>query len=616
MDFLRITEDSELCKPSLETRNLGLEELRIKRFSTLIADFVIDEKGDVDLKKAEEVIEKFQIKSYGAFDKEFPRHVKNVLLLFFQKKHQLKLKQLSLPLANPYVDRLFELSLANKKNLEKRDLSRVFLEALLVFLRQIVGSCFATSSIIYAQTSDTELLLNDLFDLVTKGYLKRVIDGVEIKVPISKKTSENFSTESLILRTYEYTAASFADWKTEFYKWNVYSALGLDTTDDFGIGECLYSLIDSKINKINEELEKLREIAFIAEDRLKMNELYLKSATSYEQAKRLDREASVQSHNYHITLSSFNEKKRDGENLHNFYKEFIEELKKLFTVYFQEVFDPDMKVNHEEILEDSKAGFRLLFKHGKSDVDAWNLIYSEEEYVASLLEFFKLIEIDLKYKFDFKGSKELIEELIDKVILRIEDPLFIKKATERTNEIRKKTKTENPINRPWCYVSGGNLESFATCYFSLKNKLQKVVFNPETPSELLSSLIEYMKDLPYTESKPFEENSLKSILMTNEVHAFLFRPGLEKFLKAWSDRGNTYTYIRDVDGIIPFADTNWASDLFAFVKSDKTGEYELARLNTFGVAPLPAHWKNYFSKEKSWTLWFMQTRPQNIQKFV
>jgi hypothetical protein len=146
--------------------------------------------------------------------------------------------------------------------------------------------------------------------------------------------------------------------------------------------------------------------------------------------------------------------------------------------------------------------------------------------------------------------------------------------------------------------------------------MKKVVFYPETPFELLVSLIEYMKDLPYDESSPFEENPLKSILMTNEVHAFLFRPGLEKFCKAWLHSGNTYTYLRDVDGVMPFADTNWASDLFAFAKSSSDSDYQLCRLNTFSLVPMPASWKSHFHKSKAWTLWFISTKIEEVQKFV
>ena len=112
-----------------------------------------------------------------------------------------------------------------------------------------------------------------------------------------------------------------------------------------------------------------------------------------------------------------------------------------------------------------------------------------------------------------------------------------------------------------------------------------------------------MKDLPYKEAKQFEDNPLKSILMTNQVHAFLFKPGLKSFLDAWQDKGNTYTYIRDYQGIISFADTNWGSEFFAFATSPKTKKLTLYRRSTFELKPLPESWNAYFSKTSAWTLW-------------
>lgn len=595
MDFSRITEDSELCKKCYEAGILEIEQLRICRFSDFIANYVINEKGEFNENLAKEVIEKFQIKAYGEFDLAYPSHVKKILELFFQKNIQLKLRQLSFPLANRWVERII--------GKEKRDIGVSLLKALLIFLRQTVGSCFATAPLILVQTNEPEFLFHDLYDLVTRGFLKRVVDGVEYKVPISIKTSWNLEFESPLLRCYEYTVASFADAKAEVYKWNVTTALGIDTKEEGGIGEAIFKLLQEKLDLLNKEIEDLSKELFHAEDLYKTAEVFFRSAKNEDEARRLEMQAKSEAHHFYVVKDMIEEKKEKGEKIAGFYPFFIEELLRLFPFYFQEVFDPEMQKGSGEILEDRPAGFRLLFKHGKSDPTAWTMIYQEKEYIQALEEFFRLAEVDIGYTADFKGSKEIIQEVIDVIIQSISYKSFSKNAFIRMEKIRTKQNTQMITIEPWAYISGGNLESLVSCYFGLKNQLNRRDFFPQTPLDLCIQLIEYMKDLPYQISKEFEENSMKGILMTNEVHAFVFKPGLKGFLEAWQHSGNTYTYIRDYIGIIAFADTNWSSDLFCFAKDEKTNQLALFRKGTFGLKPLPDSWKTYFSKTSAWTLW-------------
>jgi hypothetical protein len=599
MDFSRITEDSELCKKCYEAGNLEIEQFRICRFSDLIANYVINEKGEFDEALANEVIKNFQIKPYGEFDSAYASHLKKILNLFFQKKIQLKLRQLSFPLANRWVE-----TLVGK---EKRDISVSLLKALLIFLRQTVGSCFATAPLILVQTNQPEFLFEDLYNLITRGFLKRVVDGIEYKAPISIKTSWNLDFESPLLRCYEYTVASFADAKTELYKWNVTTALGIDTKEEKGIGEAVFKILQEKLDFANSEIEALSKELFHAEDRYKTAEAFFRSAKDVDEARRLEMQAKSEAHHFYVLKEMIEEKKEGAEKIASFYPFFIDELLRLFPLYFQEVFDPEMQKGSGEILEDRPAGFRLLFKHGKSDPTGWTMIYEEKEYLQAIEEFFRLAEVDIAYTADFKGSKQLIQEIIDAIIQMVREKTFVKTAFTRIEKMRRRQDNQVVTIEPWAYISGGNLESLASCYFGLKNRLIRNEFFPETPTDLCIMLIEYMKDLPYQVSKEFEENPMKGILMTNEVHAFVFKPGLKSFLEAWQQSGNTYTYIRDYTGIIPFADTNWSSDLFCFALDEKSNKLALFRKGTFGLKPLPDSWKSYFSKTSPWTLWTITT---------
>ena len=67
----------------------------------------------------------------------------------------------------------------------------------------------------------------------------------------------------------------------------------------------------------------------------------------------------------------------------------------------------------------------------------------------------------------------------------------------------------------------------------------------ENPMDLLTFLLELLKALPYSVTKPFEIDSDASLLMYSPTHAFLLKPGLSSFKDGWLDKGFTYTWIRD-----------------------------------------------------------------------
>jgi hypothetical protein len=62
---------------------------------------------------------------------------------------------------------------------------RAALSALLCYLRQNVGSCFATAPAILVHDEQPEVFLNDLQELLSTGRLKRTFGGVEYAVPLS-----------------------------------------------------------------------------------------------------------------------------------------------------------------------------------------------------------------------------------------------------------------------------------------------------------------------------------------------------------------------------------------------------------------------------------------------
>ncbi len=715
MDVLRISEERMVCKQTIEAGICDLDQVVCMRRAKLLAEGLIDGKGEFDLETGRHYQNTLKLPDSTYLQTWFSAHVKNVLALFIESPHaRLRLKQLSLPLSNRYIESLIEWTV-NKKP-EKRELSVALLMALLSPLRQSVGSCFATAPLMIVQYEQPYVLFEELYNIVTRGSLRRIIDGKEVRVPLSIKTGpgdtlhlmgpyshldpsliealgkkappalpgenvkryisrvaenplvaeEKFKgqTQSLLLKAYEFAAASLSDWKTEFSQWNMYTSLGLDPKQEGGLGELIVQFLEELIGEVNQKVEHLQDDLAITEQQIIDLETILSNADDPDRIRRLRGEIQVKAHHLYLSQETIREEVERGKKINVFYNFLMDELMRLIPEYFQEVFDPEMISDQGEVLQDRPAGFRLLYKYGRREPSLWTMIYSKEEYSEKLAAFFQAIEMMLIQGSDLERMGELIERLTHKV----KEDRFIEKAILRTKEMHLKSLREGGERTPWAYESGGSVEDLISCYFRMVNRPKKYEMRPKTPHDLLCHLLEWTKDAPYPLTSRFDADPMRGILMTSPVHAFLFKPGLKQFRKGWNSNTNTYTYVRDeVEGKfeeayhqnpltaeeitqisqlfasfgmprlshfeamrdwaseqsfqvqtlfseiilnlfktksleidLPFGDTNWQSDLFTFVMSPISRKLELWRKNGLRLQPIPS-WQGHF-QEKPWTL--------------
>jgi hypothetical protein len=112
------------------------------------------------------------------------------------------------------------------KEKSKAAVRRAVLQAHLTPLRQTIGSCFATAPAIMIQREQPHQFLRDMDSLLSAGELLRG----DIAVPLSP------SWDGDLLKGWEFTLASFAEAKTEFSSWNLFSSLGLQPEESGGLG--------------------------------------------------------------------------------------------------------------------------------------------------------------------------------------------------------------------------------------------------------------------------------------------------------------------------------------------------------------------------------------------
>lgn len=367
----------------------------------------------------------------------------------------------------------------------------------------------------------------------------------------AKETFKAF-TDHALLKTWEYTLASFSDYKIEFYKWNLYASLGFDAKEKGGIAHLLYEVLQGKLTEENQKTEEHHQEYARAIDEVNMTQALLRQASSRDRIRQLKTELDMRLHHARVCQEMRDDSHESAEHLANFLKVLLDSYAKKFPEYFQEIYDAAMHDVETTLYDDSPAGFRLLFKHGRRDPSVWTLIQDGKTYVQSLKSFFIAVEPMIAAESEWEKGEEVLQELTTLLMHHLDTEEFLISAIERMGKahqtVQKRSSLEN-IERfekkPWSYTSGGTMHTLIRCYYCLEKELSEESRQIESPMDLLIFLLDLMKSLPYNVTRPFEENSEKGMLMYSPTHAFVFRPGLLPFKEGWLDKGFSYTWARD-----------------------------------------------------------------------
>lgn len=588
-------------------------------------------------------------------------------LVYLQTKDgKTLLKRFKFPVASGYIEMLVRrtLHLPDSEKLTNDHLKIAVVSALIYPLRQVIGSCFATAPAIYVQNELPERLLLDLYDLMMIGRMSRTFGGEEYVVPISPKWGGRQDDHPL-LRVWEYTIASYSDYKTTFSRWNLYESLGLDPKFEGGIGAFIYQKLQDKLDATNQEVEKLHADYSRAIDEARVSQALLRQADSSDRIRMRKAELEVRAHHAEVCKDMRDKAHEKGEYLSKFFPFLIEQYIEMFQEHFLEVFDAEAQYTNEALYEDSPAGFRLVYKHGRRDPSAWTFIQSEEEFFSALRHFFVAVEPQVAAECEWEEGVKELELLTTDLVHFIDTETFHKTA------LRKK--------KPWSYTSGGSLHTLLKGYFSIEGEINEEKRPIKDPTDLLTFLLDLLKSLPYHVTKPFETDPHASLLMYSPTHVFLLKPGLTPFKEGWLDKEFTYTWIRDnvieptrshlesvrldrdiqtllaskishgdfypspntltlpefrthlintypdkgdeIDNLLfqsfpncplPFADTNWLDYSFAFAVNPATLQLDLYRLSADGSRAYPmSPWRAYLDGTSDLS-WGVLTRPSDL----
>jgi hypothetical protein len=617
IDFSRmmhLSRDMTLCPLQ--------DPLRFRaRFVALeVANVLIDDTGALQLDIARALHQELTETPYLLGpqlenDALYLAHIRSTLhALIHTDAIQKLLHKFSLPLCHAGAKRLVQETLWPKpiKLLEIADVKRAVLTAWFTWLRQITGSCFATAPAILIQQEQPLQLVQDLFDLLTFGALRRIVSGHEYRVPLCpsieqfdlirplfpfsptqlsyapglraaitsagfplprtelenhiaeekeaktakeliesillrlfslkrddvadeeavrqlgmdsllakhsavyyqkpseratkvsgwKKAVENALSayqalgDCALLRAWEATVASFSDVKLDIGKWNLYVSLGLHPEHEGGIGALLYNGINTKIGALNQQIAQLQG-----------EYEHLTSIAHAAEKRGLGGEYSHAMYRAGAIREQMEDCAREGERLSKLFTLIIQSYDRLIPTAFQEIFDPSLVQNLAEMIDDSPAGFRLAYKHGRTASLQWTFIRTAEEFIQALREFFEYAERELLGEFPMDRAE--IEKISTDVIQYIQTEPFLTHSIQRT---RTNPVLHDPRAMPWEYISGGTMPALLMTYYNRHAPFSVLKKTIRNETELLSFLVD---------SAP---KTGKSALIHSPTHAFLFHP--------------------------------------------------------------------------------------------
>ena len=346
-----------------------------------------------------------------------------------------------------------------------------------------------------------------------------------------------------LLKSWEFTIASFAEVKFDLARWNFYSSLGVNWDDEGGIGQVLYDIAKKRVDETNLELEQEREKFDAISLETEYLQRRLQTASTENEIQWLKMEYQTrQAEQYHIKelCDMIAEKANKVAKLHQF---MIDSYDQLMKEYFQEIYDADLHDVQAGPFDDAPAGFRLIYKHGRTNPSLWTKITSLPEYIEALVSFFTITEQDLLHAQEIKGIEAEFSSIITRLANHIRSDLFIESALARTARAHGVRPVEHPLQhldriekKPWVYTSGGNMNTLVASYFCLDGNPEEVGRWVDNETELLAFLLDTARQAAS------RAGSVRptSLLMHSPTHAFTFTPSAPGFDEGWA--GDTYSY--------------------------------------------------------------------------
>lgn len=358
--------------------------------------------------------------------------------------------------------------------------------------------------------------------------------------------------DNALLKSWEFTLASFAETKTDFARWNLYASLGLQPEEPGGIGNVIYTTLQTKLEQLNRESEDVKIEYEQKLTHLRYLETRMRTGGGDKDSEWLKSEYRTRRYEFELIEERHQGLQLLARRYSNLMNVLVDCYSDLIPKFFQEVYDADMHEISVGPYDDSPAGFRLLYKHGRANTSQWTGIKTPKEFIEALASFFVSTETEIGMTPEMEGLDRELSDLTTAIVMQVRTPEFLETAFYRMARAHHVAPIKNPLEnldridkKPWAYTSGGTMGSLVSSYWRREQPPTEVSRWVENPTELLVFLVDTMKTMPPKMMAEFESDPKKSLLIHSPTHAFLLKPGLHPFMDLWKSSQFTYTHIRD-----------------------------------------------------------------------
>ncbi|BAE80819.1 conserved hypothetical protein [Chlamydia felis Fe/C-56] len=358
-------------------------------------------------------------------------------------------------------------------------------------------------------------------------------------------------TQNLLLKSWEYTLASLADANDASTLNRLRIALGWNPNDPNSLAFIIQTFVEEYIDKSRNLIEQCEQTYQEARAQLEYIESRMRNPLNDQDNKILVMDHIRFRQELNKALQDWDAAQEKAKKLFSLPNFLLSFYTKIIPQYFRSSYDAFIQ-EFSHLYADSPAGFRILFTHGRSHPNTWSSIYSINEFIGFLSEFFSSTEGDLLEKHGVLGLEKEVSALIHRIISFIHKNSFQEAAITRILQAYDLPVPPSVLNNldkishtPWVYVSGGTVETLLQDYFENPEELTHVEKHPENAHELAAFFSDALKDLP-SAIKSYLEDGSHSLIASSPTHVFSVIAGSPLFREAWSNDWYSYTWLRDV----------------------------------------------------------------------
>lgn len=418
------------------------------------------------------------------------------------------------------VEQIFEILLQEKWKIGKKEITAYLMRPKVMFQSSLVAH-------------------------VPKLAVKGQVDSVQYYYQELKRAIQLFCSygESPLLRTWEFTLASFAEVRLDFARWNLYASLGFNHDEPGGIAAILYQNCNGQIEAAKAEMEEMQREFDLAQQQMMFIDGRVRQASTESEIQWLKSEHQVRQVELQGIKKRYDDIVEKANAIAKLYNFLLESYDKLFQEYFQEIYDPEMHDVEAGPFDDSPAGFRLFYKHGRANPALWSKMNSSQDFQEALAAFLTTTESYLREDPFVKKVEKEFSQVVTMLIQHVRSEEFLLGSLHRMAKSHGTALPRNALQaietlpiKPWAYTSGGSMHALLSAYFRLEGPPKEASRWVEHETELLAFLIDTMRGVGRSPKGRY--------LMHSPTHAFMLLPEAPLFAEAIASDLYSYSWIK------------------------------------------------------------------------